>query len=280
MAVERRLVKTCEKDQHHDDGDDHHHQDQADGKDQDQTDGKDQDQANQEALVEVPRRTWQKDEYSYQLNFLPERWFVLALVSIAGPRWLFGFFCIAAVNSTLWMLCNIRSDSYKLWGFGGLVPLNDLHVLDFILRKEAFLSMFAGSTLYAVYASTHACLAMAFAEAYALSEWQAALTYLPIGLGCTVSTLLFRRVFDALCQSPRSVLYHPDSAEWIDENIASIMDFDWEKSYLPCMWIPAGTYIASLIAFGWAVETRVVGKPPSSSPSFHTYAEARALTIQ
>ncbi|KAL9020456.1 MAG: hypothetical protein Q9185_002331 [Variospora sp. 1 TL-2023] len=81
---------------------------------------------------------------------------------------------------------------------------NPLRSLVIIARKDNAVIILACGMLYVVYTCINTSLSVLFIDIYKLTQWQAGLTYLPFGIGGTVSTFFSGRLLDKAYRDART----------------------------------------------------------------------------
>lgn len=108
--------------------------------------------------------------------------------------------------------------------------------------------------MYAVYTCINTSLSILFVDIYKLTQWQAGLIYLPFGLGGTVSTFFSGILLDKAYRRARTKL-----GLSTDRTKGDDLDrFDIEKARLGVIWVPMIGTIATVVAFGWVLDYRLV----------------------
>ncbi len=135
----------------------------------------------------------------------------------AGWTWIFWFLCIAAGLCLLLMTFLLPETFRNIVGNGSIRPSkhlrlpipilmchwkdsevvvdhkwrmpNPMQSVTILIRKDNTIIIIACGILYLIYACINTSLSILFIDIYELNQWQAGLTYLPFGIGGTISTL-------------------------------------------------------------------------------------------
>ena len=141
---------------------------------------------------------------------------------------------------------------------------NPLTSLTILLRKDNTIIILACGLVYAVYVCLNTSFSILFKDIYGLNQWQIGLTYLPFGVGGTVSTFFSGPLLDNAYRNTRK-----ERGLSTDKAVGDDLDtFPIEKARLRVMWIPMAVSVASVVAYGWTVhyhQVRNIGAPLAAS---------------
>jgi MFS family permease len=131
---------------------------------------------------------------------------------------------------------------------------NPLRSLKILVRRDNATIIVACALLYVVYTCINTSLSIVFIDMYGLNQWQTGLSYLPMGLGATVSTFFSGWLIDRCYRKSRVLQGLPVSRARGDD----LEKFDVEKARLSVIWIPMAATIVSVVAMGWVLKCRQV----------------------
>ena len=216
-----------------------------------------------------------------------------SLAFAAGWTWIFWFLAIASGLCLIVIILFFPETSRKLVGNGSIAPVkklrlpipkimrhwdedevmasqrwwqmpNPLTSLTILLRKDNTIIILACGLVYAVYVCLNTSFSILFKDIYGLNQWQIGLTYLPFGVGGTVSTFFSGPLLDNAYRNTRK-----ERGLSTDKAVGDDLDtFPIEKARLRVMWIPMAVSVASVVAYGWTVhyhQVRNIGAPLAAS---------------
>lgn len=140
---------------------------------------------------------------------------------------------------------------------------NPLRSLIIIARKDNAVIILACGMLYVVYTCINTSLSVLFIDIYKLTQWQAGLTYLPFGLGGTVSTFFSGHLLDKAYRDARTKRGLSTNKAVGDD----LDNFPIEKARLSIIWAPMLVTACSVLVFGWVLHFHYVG---SLQPRFRS----------
>lgn len=201
-----------------------------------------------------------------------------SLAFAAGWTWIFWFLSITAGLCLTIIILFLPETSRKLVGNGSIAPMkrlrlpipkimchwneddviashkwrmtNLLNSLTILVRKDNAVIILACGIIYAVYTCINTSFSILFTDIYKLNQWQVGLTYLPFGLGGTVSTLFSGPLLDTAYRNTRT-----ERGLTTDKAVGDDLDnFPIEKARLRVMWIPMLVLVCSVVALGWTLD--------------------------
>ncbi|KAF2661793.1 MFS general substrate transporter [Lophiostoma macrostomum CBS 122681] len=126
---------------------------------------------------------------------------------------------------------------------------NPLRSLKILVRRDNATVIMACGLLYVVFTCINASLSVLFIDMYGLNQWQAGLSYLPLGLGGTISTFFSGWLIDRAYRKARVT-----QGLTVDRGRGDDLEkFDIEKARLSVIWIPSAATIVTIVVMGWAL---------------------------
>jgi hypothetical protein len=131
---------------------------------------------------------------------------------------------------------------------------NPLQSLTLLLAKDNAAVVFAGAFLYTTFCCIPASLGTLFVDIYHLNQLQAGLVYLPFGIGCSLAAVASGKLIDRDYRITAELHGLPIDRIRGDD----LRSFPIERARLRSVFAPLAIAVASVIAFGWTVEKKVV----------------------
>lgn len=136
---------------------------------------------------------------------------------------------------------------------------NPLASLILLLLKDVAIVLVCNGIYYMIYCCAQASLSSLFIQVYHYGELASGLVYIPFGVACLISLLVWGKVLDYDFARLSKQLEHPPTAYRKDE----FKGFPIERARLQTALYLVGLNTLATIGYGWSVAYRVVRLPVS-----------------
>lgn len=214
-----------------------------------------------------------------------------ALAASLGWHWIFWFLCISGGTCLLMVLFTLPETARSLVGNGSIpahginrtflsfisqwrkprsgsqsrgerpklsLP-NPMASLKLLLLKDVAIVLVCNGIYYMIYCCAQASLSSLFIEVYHYGELASGLVYIPFGVACLISLLVWGKVLDYDYARLSKQVDLPSAADRSD----SFGEFPIETARLNTALYLVGLNTLATIGYGWAVAYRVVRFPVS-----------------